>query len=241
MDFSVVIPVLNEEENLPPFLESIKKLDYPKDKYEVLIVDNGSTDKSVEIVEKYGFKVIHEPKKGITFARQRGLEESKGTYYITTDADARVPENWLKVAKADFDADPEVVGVTGPSFAYDSNVFVNDVIGYAGYYLARIPRENSLMGCNMAMKTKETLACGGFLLKNYKFYEDSIITTRISKYGKIKVDWEFKNLISCRRYKGIKALNIFRNIINFASVKYTNRVISDSLPRFKRKSAKVKV
>lgn len=234
MDFSIIIPVLNEEDNLPACLDSLKGLDYPKDKYEVIIVDNGSTDKSVEIVKGYGFEVLHEEKKGITYARQKGLEAAKGTYYITTDADARVPENWLKVAKTIFDSDPKIVGVTGPAFAYDSNVFVNDAIGYAGYYLTRIPRDKFLMGCNMAMKTKEALECGGFLLKNYKFYEDAIITNKISKLGKIKVDNKFRCYISSRRYRGLKAVNIFRNILNHASIKYANTVIVDQLPRFKK-------
>lgn len=227
MDFSIIIPVLNEEKNLPKCFKYINALDYPKDKYEVIVVDNGSTDASVKIVKEHGFEVIKEPRRGITFARQTGLEHSKGDIYITTDADARVSKDWLKNAKTVFGKDKNIVAITGPSFFYDTSIYHSLVIALGSWILLKTLIRPSVMGCNMALKRKEALKCGGFTKDNYGFYEDSIISARISKHGKIVCDWRFKNYISVRRYKGIKVFRVFRNILNHFFLRWFDTMFSD--------------
>jgi len=81
MKISIVIPTLNEAENLPTVLESI-----PKNIAEILIVDGYSTDNTVEIARKYNCKVIFD-NKGKGSAVRKGMKEAKGDIVITMDAD----------------------------------------------------------------------------------------------------------------------------------------------------------
>jgi len=76
-------------------IESLLALDYPGDRYEIIIVDNGSMDGSRDIALKYPVKVLDEAKPGSYAARNRGIKESRGEYIAFTDADCRVTPAWL--------------------------------------------------------------------------------------------------------------------------------------------------
>lgn len=78
---SVIIPTLNEEENLPIVLDSL-----PEEIDEVIIVDGHSKDKTVEIAKNYGHKVIYDT-KGKGSALRKGAKEAKGDIVINMDAD----------------------------------------------------------------------------------------------------------------------------------------------------------
>lgn len=239
MDFTIVIPVLNEEKRISTCISALLNLDYPKDKYEILIVDNGSRDDSVKIIKSFEknenpkLKLLFEPKAGITFARQRALDEARGTYYITTDADAIVPKNWLKNAKKVFEKDPEIVGITGPSYGNDADIFTNLLLAYGGLLIANTPKHKVIMGCNMAVITEKAREVGGFVLGEHKYHEDSIVSIRLRKIGRLKVDKEFYNYISARRYKGIKILNFANNLINYLGVRLFNKPVFDYFPEIR--------
>ncbi|HJN88651.1 MAG TPA: glycosyltransferase family A protein, partial [Dehalococcoidia bacterium] len=84
---------------------------------EVIIVDNASTDDTAGIAEHAGAKVVSEPRKGVSYARQRGLEEAKTPVLIGSDGDTVVPPTWVDSHLSKYD-DPGVVGVTG-RFRFD--------------------------------------------------------------------------------------------------------------------------
>lgn len=85
---SVVMPCLNEEETVGPCVqrawEGIKRLGLPG---EVVVADNGSTDRSVEIAQSLGARVVHQPIKGYGSAYQKGIEEAKGDFIVIGDSD----------------------------------------------------------------------------------------------------------------------------------------------------------
>ncbi|KAF2516014.1 glycosyltransferase family 2 protein [Flavobacterium foetidum] len=96
--FTIIVPFRNEKENLPNLLNSFSKLNYPKDLYEVILVDDSSSEKfqvsgfkfQVSMIEN--MRVSNSPKKdAITTA----MQHVKTEWAITTDADCIVPENWL--------------------------------------------------------------------------------------------------------------------------------------------------
>ncbi len=82
---SIVIPAYNEEEYVEDLLRSIKAQTYKN--YEIIGVDSYSTDKTKEILEKYGAKVVETPKSNISFARNAGINEARGSIIGLIDAD----------------------------------------------------------------------------------------------------------------------------------------------------------
>lgn len=113
MKFSIVIPAFNEENYLPRCLESLKKQDY-QGTFEIIVVDNNSTDRTKEIAASHGAKVVSELRKGVCFARQRGTEAATGEIIISTDADCLFSRNWLSEINKAFELDQNIIGVAGP-------------------------------------------------------------------------------------------------------------------------------
>jgi glycosyltransferase involved in cell wall biosynthesis len=111
--FSVVVPAYNEEAFLPETLRSLRHQNYPGT-YEIIVVDNNSTDATAEIARSFGVRVVDEPAPGVCQARQRGLVEAVGEVVISVDADTIYPPDWLARIDASFASRPGVVGVAGP-------------------------------------------------------------------------------------------------------------------------------
>lgn len=102
--FSVIIAAKNEEKKLPRLLESLKNLEYPSDKYEIIFVDDNSNDKTYEIIEEFknnfqNVSLIKSGNKeipGKKGALQVAVRQAKFDFIVTTDADSRVPKYWLQ-------------------------------------------------------------------------------------------------------------------------------------------------
>ncbi|GAA3633756.1 glycosyltransferase family 2 protein [Microlunatus ginsengisoli] len=111
--FSVVVPAYNEEAFLADTLRSLRHQDY-RGTYEILVVDNNSTDATAEIARSFGVRVVSEPEPGVCQARQRGLTEARGEIVVSVDADTLYPPDWLARIDASFRSRDRVVGVGGP-------------------------------------------------------------------------------------------------------------------------------
>jgi glycosyltransferase involved in cell wall biosynthesis len=93
---SIIVPVLNGASTLPQCLNSISKLEYPKDKLEVIVIDNGSTDSSITIAKQFDVKLFFETSIRSSYAaRNKGIQEAKGELIAFTDADCIVTSGWL--------------------------------------------------------------------------------------------------------------------------------------------------
>src|SRR3990172_4599839 len=85
---TVFVPAYNEEKLLAETLERLKNQDYDGE-YELMVIDNASTDRTAGIARKAGARLINEPAKGNRFAVERGFKEAKGEIVVQTDADSR--------------------------------------------------------------------------------------------------------------------------------------------------------
>ena len=99
---SVIIPAYNEENYLDDCLSSLlaqKKCS----KFEVIVVNNGSTDSTEDIVNKYNKVIlVQAPKRGVAFARQAAFLRAKGSIIVSTDADCTYANDWLSKIEAQF-------------------------------------------------------------------------------------------------------------------------------------------
>ncbi|WP_428224246.1 glycosyltransferase family 2 protein [Flavobacterium sp.] len=101
--FSIIVPFRNEAKNLPLLLDSLQKIDYPKELFEIILVDDASEDNYESQIENNDFVLIknnrktNSPKKD---AIQTAISQAKKEWILTTDADCVVPKNWLKTFDA---------------------------------------------------------------------------------------------------------------------------------------------
>lgn len=109
---SVVIPCLNEEERLGACLDSVFSQDYPRDRYEVIVADNGSTDRSPAIAGEKGAVVVKASRRGVAAARNAGVSAARGEIIVSIDADCTASPGWLRRMAAAFE-DPAVGCVGG--------------------------------------------------------------------------------------------------------------------------------
>ena len=87
MKISVIVPVRNNEEMIGDCIESLLAQDYPKEDYEIIVVDNNSTDKTTDIIKKYPVKYLHEEKTGRGIARNTAVKTAFGEIIAFTDSD----------------------------------------------------------------------------------------------------------------------------------------------------------
>lgn len=110
---SIVIPALNEEKNISKCLSGILHSDYSQEKIEIIVVDNGSTDNTVVVAQKYGAKVISSPCATIGGLRNLGWRSSKGDYVAFLDADCIPDRSWLPRSLEILNAVSRCVAVSG--------------------------------------------------------------------------------------------------------------------------------
>ena len=105
MKLSIIIPMKNEEKYIEGCLQSIVNNSYPREKYEIICIDNGSDDRTVELAKKYTKNVYQLPCKTVGSLRNYGAEKAKGKYLAFVDADCVVNGDWMKAASHYFDHD----------------------------------------------------------------------------------------------------------------------------------------
>lgn len=98
LDFSIIIPAKNEERNIGNCLTSIFSIAFDKPRYEVVVVDNGSEDRTIEIAKDMGATVYEKPNLTISGLRNFGASQSQGNILVFLDADCTVDKDWLEAA-----------------------------------------------------------------------------------------------------------------------------------------------
>lgn len=107
--FAVIVPTYESEDTLPACLGSLRELEEPAGGYELVVVDGGSTDRTVEIARQQGACVIEAPGTGVAEARNRAAEQVEAEVLVFVDADCLAPGQLLTAASEHLD-DHAVVG-----------------------------------------------------------------------------------------------------------------------------------
>lgn len=178
MKISVVVPTLNERENLPRLLESLRP--QLKSGDEVIVVDAGSTNGTVAVAQSYGCKVIVEPGCSIGRARQIGALNASNPIVFSTDADVVLPMNHLSKIRSHF-MEGGLVAVSGP--VYDVKNRLISKVGEATLSLLKFGA-----GCNTAFARDAFLKTEGY--PDTSRGEDVVFWNRISKVGRAVFDRE---------------------------------------------------
>ncbi len=241
---SVVIPAYNEENYLPLCLESIKRQDYAGE-YEVIVVDNASTDNTAQITRDWGAKVVYESKRSPACARQKGVEVATGKIIAFIDADTRAPAHWLSTIVWRFLCEPEMVAVSGPYAYCDAGKF-SKISSYIGNFFNIITDQlfrkvfgkgGAIWGCNFAVRRSALLEVGGFDT-SIKFYgEEYELSLRLRKAGKGCIMPRLFVLTSARRLKRIGIVNQYWNwMVDYFTVLFWYAPIPEKLENWPSKA-----
>lgn len=215
---SVIIPAYNEEKYLRETLKTVISQDYPKDNYEVIVVDNNSEDKTIEVAREFNVRVIECKTKGVSWARQKGAEAAYGKIIVYTDADTTVPGDWLTKISQQFE-NHQIAAVTGTG-EFSSTDWFNSLLAKGYPVFMRIQfifGRRALNGFNCAIRKTIFDTIGGFNT-DLSSAEDVDLGIRASKEGKVIFVPGIKVFTSARRMEKSR-LNFFwqhlRNIVQF--------------------------
>ena len=183
---SIIIPTFNEGKRLPSCLDSILHLNYLHENFEVIVIDNGSTDGTLEVAEKSGVLVLVDKNKNVSGLRNLGARKAKGDILAFVDADCTVSEDWLGRASPYF-VKEDVAAWGSPPSVPSGATWVQRT-----WYLVRkkdqaVKEVDWLESMNLFVRRDQFLSIGGFN-EDLVTCEDADFCFRIAKYGRIVSD-----------------------------------------------------
>lgn len=199
---SVVVPAHNEEKYIIPTLKSVLNQTYKS--IELIVIDNASFDNTAKIALRYATRVIYEGKKGMAYARNRGISEAKGKIIIKLDADTIIKSDSVERVVRKFEKDKNLVALSGPSVFIEGGV-LSRKLSYLFYasvlFINRlIMMHNSLNGVFYALRAD--VAKKVKTHDNESIYqEDMDMSCHMAVYGKCAIDYLLVSKTSCRRLK----------------------------------------
>jgi len=205
---SVIIPFRNESENIIAHVKSIINQNYPDDRYEVIYINDNSTDDSLQLLSEFSkpdrIKVLSLPDNNSPNAHKKrsiayGIEKSKGELIVTTDADCFYSENWLRSLLSNFD--PETGFISGPvEFIEEENLFSRiqklELAGLilTGAGLIGADRPIICNGANIAYRKKIFDEVGGFKDQiNLSSGDDELLMQKIAMETKYKIGFSLNH------------------------------------------------
>ena len=160
---SVVVCTCNGSRTIRDCLEGLRRLAYPD--YEVIVVDDGSTDTTAAVARQYDCRLIRTENRGLASARNTGLEASTGEIVAYIDDDAYPDPEWLTYLAATFMSTSHAA-VGGPNLAPPGDGLIAECVARAPggpvHVLLTDREAEHIPGCNMAFRKASLEAIGGF-------------------------------------------------------------------------------
>ena len=243
--FSVVVPAHNEAEFLGDCLESLLGQDFAGG-YEIIVVDNNSTDGTADVARAFGVTVTSEPRLGVCWARQSGTELAFGEIVVSTDADTVYDPGWLSRIDRAFRADPAVVAVAGPCRFVDAPRWGRM---YAGAlfrsvnFLSRITgRVPYVAAANLAFRRKEW---EGYDTQATQGGDELDLLRRLRRRGRVRFDASNPVFTSARRMQRGLAYNIavtflFYYVLGYSLNRLAGRTVVGMAPSFRTAGPRAK-
>lgn len=225
MRLSVIIPAYNEESYIGRCLDAVLAADLPAHT-EILVVNNASQDKTGDIVRHYTtVRLVDEPQKGLTKARQRGFLSSSGDVLYYIDADTLIPKHLLSYVLSRFERNPRLAAVSGPYKYHDWHAFGRWILWT--YHWTAVPltqlvinrlfkKGSVFYGGNFALRRTALENIGGFDTALEFWSEDTQIGRRLGTQGQVRFFHRAYVFTSARRYYAEGLFRVlFRYIFNF--------------------------
>lgn len=181
---SVVVCACNAEATIGETLEALERVEYPN--YEVIVIDDGSTDETAVRASRYRAKVVSTKNQGLAIARNLGMQLASGEIIAYVDADAYPDPQWLTHLVVTFQQN-KYVAVGGPNIPPTNDGYVSDCVSNAPggpiHVLISDSEAEHIPGCNMAFKKSVLEAIGGFDPQFRAAGDDVDVCWRIHEMG----------------------------------------------------------
>lgn len=181
---SVVVCSYNGARTIRDCLQGLRKLDYPN--YEVIVVNDGSRDRTETIAKEFGFQVITTENRGLSSARNTGMRAAKGEIVAYIDDDAIPDPHWLTYLAASY-LRSNHMGIGGPNLPPRADGAVADCVanspGGPIHVLLTDEEAEHIPGCNMSFRKAALEAIGGFDEKFRIAGDDVDVCWRIQQQG----------------------------------------------------------
>lgn len=202
LTISLIIPAYNEERYLSVCLEAVAKQTVKP--YEVIVIDNNSSDSTSEVASKYPFvRVIKETAQGVIHARSTGFDAARGEIIARIDADTLLPVDWIANLKTIFQEDLELDALSGAVSYYDlpyHKLATWIDLRFRQSIANRMGDEVFLYGANMAIRRQSWLKTKPFLCQGGGLHEDFDLAIHVQETGaKVVFDRRLKAAVSLRR------------------------------------------
>jgi len=179
----VVVPTVNRAHMLEGIVRSLAAQDYPRERYQVILVDDGSSDETWPMLERLvrpydNFKALHMGHAGLSAAKNLGWRSGSGEIVAFTDDDCVADRRWLEAIAATFAEHPEALGLQGQTLTVPEQVtpFTHQIV---------VRRPNTIYhGCNVAYRRAALLSVEGFDEAAH-YAEDSQLGAAVSAQGAI--------------------------------------------------------
>jgi cellulose synthase/poly-beta-1,6-N-acetylglucosamine synthase-like glycosyltransferase len=197
---SVIVPTWNEERYLPKCLGSLVDQSV-KEPFEIIVVDGGSEDRTVDIAREYADKVFVRRGQPVGAARNTGAKNARGKVLAFIDADTVASPRWLSEVAETFRREPVAVGVTGPTLPYEGSQLDRLVYTVATGWGQRVSLKLGLAhvaGFNCAYRKAAFWEAGGFD-EHRDLSEDVLLSLKMRRLGRILFDPGMVAFTSLRR------------------------------------------
>lgn len=207
--FSVVIPCYNEESYIGDTLTSLQQQTFDGS-FEIIVVDNNSTDGSAKIARQYGARVITETHPGVCWARQAGTEVATGEIVISSDADTIYAPDWLQKIDANFKRNNKYVAVAGPciyrSGPYWGKIYPQILFGSTNAYAKVFGHPFYATATNIAFKKS---FWHGYDVHSPQGGDELGLLHQLKRQGRVAFAYDNPVYTSARRLKRGLFYNIF--------------------------------
>jgi peptidoglycan/xylan/chitin deacetylase (PgdA/CDA1 family)/GT2 family glycosyltransferase len=229
---SIVVPAYNEERLLPLCLDALLAQDYPG-AIEIIVVNNGSTDRTAEVAQRPGVIVLHEPQPGYRAALVRGFAAATGEIIACTDADTRVPRHWVSRLVREYEVHPQVVCVGGTVDFGDPNwkgaLVTRVILPLVNQVDRRDPRGPHLWGANFSVRREAFLRAGGWN-EAFELQADTELSERLHDFGRVVLIEDLSVRSSSRRWNREPIASMLLFGTNFVWFKLFRRPLYRSFP-----------
>ena len=240
--FSVVVPCFNEANYIDKTLKSLKDQDFDGE-YEIIVVDNNSTDKTADIALKHGVKVVSEKNPGVCYARQAGTDRAKGEIVVSTDADTVQSRNWLSKIDKSFKDYPQAVAVCGPCRYFDGpwwGKVYPYLLFFPDYIYSRIFKKPFYITATNTAYLKS--AFDGYSTSMTQGGDEMYVLHSLKNKGRIIFNYYNPVQTSARRLKGGLLYNLFVTFLFYYFFAYNvnkifKRRIIGTAPAFRENRA----